>query len=97
MQEALERQLKDYEANTSPQMQEIYECQRKELERERKTAEYDKKPTQMQVTFESQHKNDSYPFGFFFFFDDLNEEGQQEALKRVEELTHIPKYQKKKD
>lgn len=30
-------------------------------------------------------------------FDELNPEGQTEALKRVEELTQIPKYQKRQD
>lgn len=30
-------------------------------------------------------------------FDSLNKTGQQEAVKRIEELTEIPKYQKKKD
>lgn len=29
------------------------------------------------------------------FFDQLNEEGQAKAVERVEELTEIPKYQKK--
>jgi len=29
------------------------------------------------------------------YFDSLNEEGQQKAVERVEELTEIPKYQKK--
>lgn len=30
-------------------------------------------------------------------FDRLNEEGQKKAVERVEELTEIPKYQKKPD
>lgn len=30
-------------------------------------------------------------------FDSLNKTGQQEAVKRIEELTEIPRYQKKKD
>lgn len=30
-------------------------------------------------------------------FERLNEEGQQKAVERVEELTEIPKYQRKKD
>lgn len=28
------------------------------------------------------------------YFDDLNEDGQQEAVERVEELTEIPRYQR---
>lgn len=30
-------------------------------------------------------------------YDELNDDGQNEALKRVEELTQIPKYQKRQD
>ena len=91
MRETLERERKAIEEynNMSPKMREYYE--------RLQDAAKDCMPPQIQETFGSQHKKDSYPFAFFFFFDDLNEEGQQEALKRVEELTHIPKYQKKKD
>ena len=33
----------------------------------------------------------------FLAFNKLNEAGQKKAIERVEELTEIPKYQKKKD
>ncbi len=31
------------------------------------------------------------------YYEELNNEGKEEAIKRVEELTHIPKYTKKED
>ena len=38
---------------------------------------------------------DSARFALLTAFDQLNEEGQTKAVERVEELTEIPKYQKK--
>lgn len=48
----------------------------------------------MDVWFKNQN-SETLEEKLALYFDKLNEEGQQKAIERVEELTEIPKYQRK--
>lgn len=48
----------------------------------------------MDVWFRNQN-SETLEEKLALYFDKLNEEGQQKAIERVEELTEIPKYQRK--
>lgn len=49
------------------------------------------------ISYTSSKYYQKYKHDLDFYFDKLNDKGKKEALKRIEELTYIPKYNISKD